>query len=173
MCIFFLSFDIYFAVNTFFFNNLAIHQIYEDGGEYNFSFFIGQIIYSFIISYFAITMIRYFSLSERILMDIKYEENNKLVSKKVIEAKNSITIKYISFYIVCFIFITFLWFYLSSFCAVFQNSQKFIIINTFIDFTIACIFPLIFNLLPCLLRKKALEDNNELIFKISRVLQNL
>ena len=33
--LFFLSFDIYFAVNTFFFNDSTIHQIYEDGGEYN------------------------------------------------------------------------------------------------------------------------------------------
>ena len=77
--LFFLSFDIIFAINTFFFNNSTIHQIYIDGGTYNFSFFIEQIIYSFIISYTIITLIRYFSLSERILMDLKYEEKTKLI----------------------------------------------------------------------------------------------
>ena len=33
--LFFLFFDIYFAINTLFFNETTIHQIYKDKGEYN------------------------------------------------------------------------------------------------------------------------------------------
>ncbi len=171
MSIFFLSLDIFFVANTFFFNNSTIHQIYEDGGEYNFSFFIDQIIYSFIISYVAITLIRYFSLSERILMGIKFEENTKIIPLKIIEGKKFLNGTYITFYVFSFVFILFFWFYLSSFCAVFQNSQIFILINSFIDFSIAALFPIIYNLLPCLLRKMALKNKNEFIFKTSKVLQ--
>ena len=104
-------------------------------------------------------------------MNIKYEEEIKLVPLKVIEAKKCLNITYISFYVFCFIFIGFFWFYLSSFCAVFQNSQIFIFINAFIDFTIAALFPFIYNLLPCLLRNTALKNKNEIIFKISKVMQ--
>ena len=171
MSLFFLSFDIIFAVNTFFFNNSTIHQIYEDGGTYNFSYFIDQIIYSFIISYTTIIFIRYFSLSERILMDLKYEAKTKLIPIKSMEAKKCLNIKYISFYVFCFIIIGFFWFYLSSFCAVFQNSQIYIFLNAFIDFIIICFFPLLYNLLPCILRNMALKNSNKYLFKISKVLQ--
>ena len=48
--LFFLFFDVYFAINSLFFNKKTIHQIYKDKGEYNLIYFLPQIIYSFIIS---------------------------------------------------------------------------------------------------------------------------
>ena len=45
LCLFFLSFCIYYAINTLFFNQKTIHQIYEDGGSYNFVYFLPQILY--------------------------------------------------------------------------------------------------------------------------------
>ena len=171
--VFFLTFDIIFAVNTFFFTYSAIHQIYMEGGIYNISYFIPQIIYSFIISYFIISLIRYSSLSERILIDIKNERNSTLITKKTISAKRFLNIKYITFYVLSFIFLSIFWFYLSSFCAVFQNSQIFVFKNAFIDFGIIILYPFIYNLLPALFRNIALRNNkqNECIFNFSRFLQ--
>ena len=172
--LFFLSFDIYFAFNTLFFNNSEIHQIYSDEGVYNISFFMSKIIYSFIISYIIINFIRYFSLSERYLIELKNENNKKLINNKGYRAKRCLIIKYISFYLLCFIFITIFWFYLSSFCAVYQNSQIYVFKNAFISFGISIIYQIIFNLLPTIFRIIALKDKNhksECIFKLSKILQ--
>ena len=72
--IFFLSFDIYFFINSLFFNNSSIHQIYEDAGAYNFSYFLSKIILSFFISYYIVIIIKYFSLSQRNLLELKMKK---------------------------------------------------------------------------------------------------
>ena len=73
--LFVLFIDINFAVNTLFFNYSAIHQIYKDGGNYNIKYFFPKIILAFIISYRIYSFIKYFSLSEINLLEIKNEEN--------------------------------------------------------------------------------------------------
>ena len=171
--LFFLSFDIFFSVNTFFFNDSTIHQIYKDKGAYNLSYFMPQIIYSFIISYFIMLLIKYSSLSQRNLIEVKNEDNIDKAKDKVTKTKRCLIIKYILFYIFSFIYLTLFWYYLSSFCAVYQNSQVYLIINTFISFGLYLLYPFIYNLLPCFIRIYSLKKNikNVCIFKISKFLQ--
>ena len=47
LCLFFLSFAIYYALNTFFFDLDLIHKIYEDKGKYKLSHHLIQIHYPF------------------------------------------------------------------------------------------------------------------------------
>ena len=126
---------------------------------------------AFIISYIVIDVIRYFSLSERFLIEIRNEENKNKVSDLVSSSKRCLVIKYIVFYILCFIFLIFFWYYLSSFCAVYQNSQIFLVINTFISFGISNIFPLIYNLIPALIRIYSLKAKKECFYKTNKILQ--
>ena len=169
--LFFLSFDIYFAINGFFFDDKAIHQIYEDGGQYNFSYFMPKILLAFIISYIIIFFIRYASLSERFLIRIRNEEDITKITPMVSDSKRCLVIKYIIFYVLSFIFLIILWYYLSSFCAVYQNSQFFLIVNSFISFVISIIFPLIYNLIPSLIRVYSLKAKNECLYKTGIILQ--
>ena len=172
--IFFLSFVIYFSVNTFFFNDSTFHQIYLDGGKYNFSYFLPQIIYSFIISNFIIIVLKYYCLSERNVLEIKNVENPDEISDKADSVKRCLLIKYIIFYIASFVFLIVFWYYLSSFCAVYQNTQIYLAINAILSFIISCLYPLIFNLLPGLLRINALKStDNELLYNISKIIQIL
>ena len=171
--LFFLSFDIYFVINTLFFNISTIHQVYADNGLYDISYFIPKIIYSFIIAYFLMIAIRYLTLSDRYIIEIKNEKNKKIIGDKIYSIKRRLIIKYILFYVLCFIFLTIFWFYLASFCAVFQNSQYYVMINTFISFGISIIYPVIYNLLPSILRIISLKNksNNIFIYKVSKILQ--
>ena len=176
ICLFFLFFSIFFAVNTFFFNDKTLHQIYKDGGKYNFRYFFPQIIYSFIICYIITSIIKYFSLSERNVLEIKREEDPNKINAKVEKTKKCLIIKYIIFFIVSFVLLILFWFYLSSFCAVYQNTQVYIIINTFISFGICIIYSIIFNLIPSIFRIISLKDNssrNLVFFNISKILQIL
>ena len=98
--LFLLSFVIYFTVNTLFFNNSLIHKIYKDQGIYDINYQLPYIIYSFIISHFIYSIIKYFSLSERDILKIKYENTAKKAKKKIDKVKKCIIIKYIYFYII-------------------------------------------------------------------------
>ena len=169
--LFILSFDIYFAVNTFFFNDTTIHQIYEDEGNYNISFFLPKIFLAFLISYFIILMIRYFSLSERYIIEIRKEEDQEKAFQLGIDSKRKIIIQYIIFYVGSFLFIILFWYYLSSFCAVFQNTQIFVIINTFISFCIGIIFPFLFNLIPGFIRIYSLKKKIKSLYNFNIFLQ--
>ena len=172
--IFLLSFDIYFAINIFLFSSSTIHQIYEKEGAYDFKYFLPIILGSFFISYYAIAFIKYLSLSQRNFLELKTTNKKGYISDKASKVKKCLLIKYIIFYILSFILLTIFWLYLSSFCAIFQNSQIFAIKNTFISFGISLFYPLIFNFLPCSLRFLSLTGNkpkNDCIYKISQIFQ--
>ncbi len=174
--LFFLSFIIYFFINSLFFNNSSIHQIYEDDGAYNFSYFISKIFYSFLISYYIIVIIKYIFLSQKNLLELKNEEKLTKIDEKVVKTRRCLVIKYITFYILSFVFLSFFWYYLSSFCAVYKNSQFYVIENTFISFFISLLYPILFNLLTCIIRLFSLrkeEQMNKCIYKISQFLQKL
>ena len=169
--LFILSFDIHFAINTTFFNDTAIHQIYEDRGKYNISFFMPKIFLAFLFSYYCICIIRYLSLSERIFLEIKNEENKVKLTELVQKSKRNLIIRYIIFYILSLIFLIVFWYYLSSFCALYRNTQSFLIKNTFISFGISLIFPLIYNLFPSAIRIHSFKERNECLYKFSSILQ--
>ena len=130
-----------------------------------------KIFLAFFISYIIIFIIRYISLSERFLIKIRNEADKKKLIKLVASTKKCLTTKYIIFFITCFIFLMLMWYYLSSFCAIFQNSQIYLLKNTFISFGISIIFPIIYNLLPSVFRMYSIKANNENVYKFSTILQ--
>ena len=68
------------------------------------------------------------------------------------------------------IFMFFFWYYISSFCAVFPKTQWQMIIITIIAFIFGAIFQFIFVLIICGLRYIGLKLNNEICYKISKLL---
>ena len=172
--LFFLFFDIYFAVNTLFFTNTTIHQIYKDAGKYNINYFFPKIIYSFIICYIINSAIKYFSLCERNIINLLREKNRNDIEEKKSNTKRCLIIKYILFYLLSILFLIVFWFYLSSFCAVYKNTQIYLIINTFISCVISIIFSFIIIFLPSTFRYVSLNINKpkyEKIYKAGYFMQ--
>ena len=124
--LFFLKFSIYYFINAFFFNDKVIRKIYQEEGIYNFTYFIPFIFYSFIISHCIFVIIKYFSLSETNICEINYISINKS-DRLIHKIKRCIIIKYILFYTLSLIFLFLFWYILSSFGAVFQNTQIYLI----------------------------------------------
>ena len=170
-----LSYVIYFGINTLFFNTLTIHKIYEDQGNYNLQYHINPIICSFFISHFICCIIKYISLSERNLLKIKYQITYEKANLMADEVRKCIFIKYICFYVLSLGFIIFFWYYLSSFCAVYQNSQLFLFINTIISCGISFLYPLFINIFPGIFRIISLERNrnSKCLYITSQVFQFL
>ena len=166
ICLFFFLFSLNYAVNSLFFNNESIHIIYENKG-YDFIFQIAQIIYSSIISSLIKVIISFFSLTEKNIIKIKKEKKNK----NIIKLTKCLLVKFILFYILAFLFLIIFWYYLACFCAVYKNSQVYVIKDTLISFSISQIYPLGLCLLPGIFRMISLKGDKECLYKFSKLLQ--
>ena len=174
ICLFSLSFAIYYSLNAIFFNYSIIHIIYKDGGRYNLYYLFPIIIYAFLISYYINIIIKFFTLSERNLIELKNQKSIKQMNSLVPKILRCLIIKYITYFVLSIVFLTFFWYYISSFGAVFQNSQVYLIKNTFISFTLGLYYPLLIYLLPGIFRRLSLRaKNRNIMYTISNILQNL
>ena len=172
--LFLLSFCIYYFINCLFITKSTIHKIYEEDGNYNIRYFTPFIIYSFIISHFLISVIKYLSLSQRNILDIKNEENIEKAKEKTIEIKKLLAIKYTIFFSISCAFVLFNGYYLSSFGAIYQNTQIILITNVLISFGISFIYPFIINLLPGLFRIYSLKNaRRRCLYNFSKFIQVL
>ena len=158
---FIISFSIYYTMNTLFFTESTIHKIYEDKGEYNFGYHFPKSLLSFFISHIIIIPIKLIFLSERNILAIKNEEDKEVVVDMDEKVRRCLIIKYIIFYVLGFLFLILFWYYLSSFCAVYQNSQIFLFLNTFVSFCISLIYPFFINIFPGIFRIYSLRNGNK------------
>ena len=176
LSLFFFSFTLYLTINFLFFNEETIHKIYKDEGKYDFIYQIPKILYSTVISSILNYIIKYLSLSEKNILQLKCENNNNIkinIKIKYIKVIKCITIKFVFFYIFTFLLLILFWFYLSCFCAVYNNSQKFIITDTFISFGLSLLYPFMFNILASFLRLLSLsnqKNKRNIIYKISQLI---
>ena len=160
-------------INTLFFNDAIIHKIYENKGILNFIDVLPQIIYSIIICSLINIIIKQLSLTQRNVLEIKYESNlNNLISK-IINMMRCINKKFIFFFIFSFIFLIFSWYYLSCFCFVYNNTQIYLFKVISISYAISFIYPLIIYLFPVILRIYSLRNLGKCFYKISIFLKLL
>ena len=89
MNLFILNFAICSAINALFFTKSTIHKIYKDKGKYDFGFFIGKIIISFLISHIIFVVIKYFILSERNIVNVKKSQRMMKPMMKLIRPKDA------------------------------------------------------------------------------------
>ena len=168
------SFCIYYFINGFFINKSIIHKLYIDGGYYDINYFMPKIIYSFLISHAITVLIKFFALSERNISIISKESNIKKAYEKMIEIKKLLIYKYIFFFSLVIFFVLFIGYNLSSFGAVYQNTQLVVIKNTLLSILISFIYPFVINLLPGMIRIYSLKDSGrKILFYSSKFLQLL
>ena len=170
--IFLISFGVVYAVNALFFTESTIHQIYKDKGNYNIGYFLPQTFLSFLIAHIVVIILKFIFLTERNILEVKNQETKSKALDKVDNVKRCIIIKSIVFYVSGILFLILFWYYLSSFCAVYQNSQIFLIINAFISSFISLIYPFFINLIPSIIRLFSLSTyNREIFYKTSQIIQ--
>ena len=178
MFLFFFFFASELSINALFFTDETMHQIYEDQGSFNFLYQIPQIIYSTILSLVFDFIIKYFSLSEENVSQIKEEKrkNSKDIYKKLKKLFKMLKIKFILFFIISPIILFLFWFYITCFCGVYKNTQIHLINDTLLSFLTSLLFPFATALLPGILRifsLKAKKNNKEYLYKISQFLENI
>ena len=172
--LFFFSFSIYFTVNALFINDDTMHQLYESGGSYDFIYQIPQILYSSFISSILHSILRTLSLSERNILEIKQEKAIENLDKKANEKKKTLFYKFMIFFIISIVFLLFFWYYVSCFCAIYSNTQIFLLKDSLISFSLSLLYPVGIYLIPGIFRIKALKavkGDKESMYKFSKILQ--
>ena len=80
--LFFFFFAVHLTVNALFFNDNTMHKIYIDEGNYNFIYQIPQILYSSIISGIIDAIIKFLSLSQDNIIELKHLPKKQNLEEK-------------------------------------------------------------------------------------------
>ena len=171
ICLFFFSFALNLFINALFFNDTLMHLIYQNKGICNVINFFPQIIYSIFICSIIDSIIKRIILTQQDILGIKYEKNIYNLQSKTITVIRCIIIKNICFFFISIIILILFWYYLSSFCAVYKNTQKHLISNSLISYIISMIYPFITCLIPGIFRIPSLKGSGEYLYKISQIIQ--
>ena len=171
ICLFLTNFSLYLTLNCFFFSDKIMHKIFKDNGAFRIIYQLPQILYTSIISIIVNLILKQLSLSERHFFDLKMKSNINISDCKII--KRLLKIKFLFFFIINYLFISFFWYYISCFSAVFINTQIIMISDTLISFGLTLLYPFGYYLIPTILRILSLRSRKKekkCLYMISRFL---
>jgi len=172
--LFLFSFALFYTINALFFDDSALHKIYINKGSVHIIFQIIQAFYSSIISSFISLLIKYLSLSEKSIIQIKKERNN--IKDKGEKTLKCLLIKFIFYYVLIFLFLFFFWYYISCFGAVYRNTQMFLLKDTLTSFGLSLLYPFGISLIPGVFRIISLKSSKKdsiCLYEFSKLLQIL
>ena len=112
-------------------------------------------------------------LTQRNILEIKYEKNEYNLKPKVIIVIKCLIIKFVCFYIITILLLILFWYYISCFSIVYKNTQKHLFINSLIGILISFIYSFIFCLIPGIFRIPSLKAPEKNLYKISQIIQIL
>ena len=145
-----LSFINYFAVNTFFFSEKTVHQIYVDRNVYNFSYQFKYIMSSLLISYVFFVIAKYF---------YNFESKISIIPNKI---------QLLVSFIVSSIIFIFYWMYIGAVTSLYININKHLIINIILCFIFSIILKALLSLIYAACRILAIKNNKEFLYKTSK-----
>ena len=155
------------AMNVIFFFDSSMHKIYLDYGKYNFIQQLPQILYSSLVSLIIEIIIGILSYTDINIYQVRQIKQATLDKIQIIMKK--IKIKLIVFFIITFLLFLFYWYFISAFCAVYNNTQIIYIKDFISSFCIGLLYPFIIQLVFALIRIFTLREKTKvrsLIYKI-------
>ena len=168
LTLFVVSFSLYFIINGFFFTDDTMHKINTRNSSLIYR--IPQILYSSIISVVINKILKYLSLSEITIINLK---RAKKINSEIVSVKKQLLFRISIFFIVSMMLMAFFWYFIGCFCAVYENTQKILIKDTLVSYALSMLYPFGINLIPGLLRIPALKDKKKsksMLYKISNIL---
>ena len=165
------------AMNALFFSDQSMHKIYLNYGKYDLVQQIPQIIYSSLISLIFDFLISFLITTEKQVFQIislkqKDEEEEEKNNSEVDKIFKMIKIKFIIFFVLAFLLFAFFWYFISAFCAVYENTQITFIKDFVTSFSTGLLYPFVIYYFLTLLRKLALKDKNKKRFKCLYIIGN-
>ncbi len=98
--------------------------------------------------------------------DQEYQDEKKKLEREFGLLYSSYLKKVIIYYAISFVILVFIWYMMTSFCAIFKNTGVKLILNSFISIFAGFLFPFILGLIPSGLGFLAIKLKIELIYRI-------
>ena len=160
------------VMNSLLFADKTIHKLFLEEGKYNFEQALPQIIYSLLISHVIEILLCFLTMTDKYIYEIKAMKKTKEASQKIFQIIKFMRLKLIIFFVSTSIVLIFYWYCVSAFCAVYQKTQGFLILNAFLSFILHLIDPFIVYGIISFLRVISLKCSNKkgmnLIYKTSK-----
>ena len=161
LTLFLISFSLYFTITSFFFDDVTMHHIYIEHINYNIINQIPKILLSSLISTIINIILKELSLSEKNFLSLKRNTNINIIKENSLKMKSFLKIKLTIFFILSNLFLIIFLYFISCFCAAFQNTQIILIKETLISFSVSLLYPFGLYLLPGMFRIPALRAKNK------------
>ena len=170
LSLFLFSFALNITLNTLFFTDDSMHKLYEDYGKLDFIYNLPKSIYSVLLSSLVTYFFELLSLSEDKIS--KFKEIIGINNIHMLKNKQIYVLKIQSFifFILGLFLLTFFWYYISCFCAVYYNAQITLIKDIIISFIIGLLYPLLLTFIPTIIRIQGLRKKNSCLYSFSKLL---
>ena len=159
--LFLLLFPLHLTLNCFFYNDSAMHKIFENNGQDILYYRIPSILYTFLINLLINFLLKALSLTAKDIIRLNKTENIKNIIKMAENIEKQYKKRSIIFFILTSILFLFFWYFICCFCAVFVNTQYCLMIDSIISFVITMVFPFFWSLIPGFFRITALNSKNK------------
>ena len=172
--LFLIGFAVEYAVNALFYNDNTMHNIYQNKGQYDLEAQIPIIIYSYLISIVLNTLLNILALSSGAIIAFKNIKSKINLLKKAKELIKILNVKFILYFIIIFLLLSFFWYYIAIFCVIYKNTQIHLLKDTIMSFGLSLIFPFGFYLMPGFFRIPSLSNPNnkrKCLYNFSKILQ--
>ena len=154
---FLITFCVGATMNGLFFVHESMHRKYNEQKDLTFIEKLPQFIFTMLVSHALEVLLCFLGMTDTHVYEIKaLSTKEKKKGEKVIEILSIIKRKLTSFYCVTFILFLFFWYFISAFCAVYQNTQTTFLRDSFISFAVSMVDPFFIYGLTSLMRWLAL-----------------
>jgi hypothetical protein len=158
------------TMNGLFFSDESMKKANKDDG-YNFVQQLPKVIFSLIATHIIEVLLCYLSMTDTVYYETKELAKNKNNDGKIIDEISCMKRKLIAFYVISFLLLLFYWYFISAFCAVYQNTQKTFLLDSLISIVVQFIDPFFIYCLTTLLRYisllKCAKKNMKCVYKTS------
>ena len=160
------------TMNGMFFVHETMYK--KKTGNTSFAQKIPQIIFSLLVSHAIEVLLCYLGMTDKHYYDIKALPKKQKNDQRVFDILKCMKRKLIGFYIFTFIVFLFHWYFISAFCAVYQNTQLIFLRDSAISILVSLIDPFFIYGITCILRAislaKCCKKKIVCVYKLSELI---
>jgi len=170
----FFSLIISFFLNSFFYTDDYISESYHNNGVLDFVSSLPKAIYSFLVTIIISNLLKMLSTNKKNLKEIINEKLSKMEYLKRMEsALKQLRIKLIIYFICLFTFGILFLYYITAFCAVYQNSQYYWLYGCLESFFLDMLTPFFICILLACFRYIGLIKHSSFFYSLAFFLSNI
>ena len=163
--------EVIFVFNALFYTDKYISKAYYNNGKLEIFTSLPKALYSFLVSLLATIIFKFFTNNKKEVYKIIKEKDEKIEYNDLIKiVLKRIKIKFIIFFVLQIIFSFIFFYYVTAFCAVYQNSNFYWLYGCLETLLIDFIIPFLYCLLLASFRHFGIYKRIKFFYNIGNIL---